>query len=214
LALSFSLLVVIIDQFLKIVSENKLGLAPLSVLQGLCFIVVVYFSVPIIRRFIKVPRSRKQRFERLLLTIRTISIILFFASLFLIIETNQTIVNIFLIGVLTFVLILSIFIIILLIREYRDNASKLMRIRLEMFSLGWLGLLGYFIVALILLTLEFLIFTEGWSYPILLLCLFIFRFTTVISVFGFYWSYFPPNWMRRRHNMLSPSLLRSFGDSG
>ena len=169
------------------------------------FALIFYFALVLSQRSIRVPGSRMKRLNNLIRANKAI-IILAIASIpiFVVMRSQTNIPNI----ILTFLIIpILIYMIIQMIREKRDNASKLMQIRMEMYAMGLIGILGFLFMAFALIFVEQIFFTNGWNYALAITCGIVTVSFLVIGCLSFYWAFFIPNWLRKRYGLYSPSVF-------
>lgn len=170
------------------------------------FALVFYFALILSQRSIRVPRSRMKRLNNLIWANKAV-IILTIASIpiFVVMRSQTNIPNM----IITFLIIpILVYMIIQMIKEKRDNASKLMQIRMEMYAMGLIGILGFLFMAFALIFVEQVFFTNGWNHMLAIALGIVTVSCLVISGFGFYWAFFIPNWLRKRYGLYSPHFVQ------
>ncbi|MFX1442717.1 MAG: hypothetical protein ACFFHV_04825 [Promethearchaeota archaeon] len=170
------------------------------------FALVFYYALVLSQRSIRVPGSRMKRLNNLILANKA-AIVLAIGSIpfFVIMRSETNIPNII---VNFLVLPILLYMLIQMTREKHDNASKLMQIRMEMYIVGLIGILGFLFMGFALIFTEQIFFTNGWNYALAVGLGILTVSFLVISSLGFYWAFFIPNWLRKRYGLYSPRVFQ------
>ena len=204
--LTFRSFMLTLNEFIKIYTNNGYEIKRVFIVVFL-FALMFYFTIPIIKNVVRVPQRRVKRFNLILNTVKILSLLLFFTSPIFAITGNDNLATLLLILV---VLPFTVPLTFLINKESKENASKIMKIRLEMLTMAMLGILGFITVAIIGLALDRTVYARGW--PIYLFFSFwvLLNITLLISLLGFYWTYITPDWMRKKHKMFTISQVQNF----
>jgi len=186
--------ILLVNQILLFASKNQLQIN--VAFQGLFPYIPLFISAGlIVTRLVKVPKFRSRRINAIkILILLSILIAIFFGLFGYIPNLEFSLISYSVHGTINMTALVMI--IIFLRKEGSDNSSKIGRLRIQLLSYGFLGLLVQITLGAMIVIINMFVDT-----PLFLLnygTSLLFTITSIGTILAFYYSYFTPVFLRKR----------------